>query len=1521
MSADNPAAPQPPENQPDQSTVSVGNPEPREPLGPDTDMLTDPNGLPKVADLTPPPPDVDAPTEFVSTAEQTRPTPDFPGPEAPAGSAADPFPELPTDSFAFVRLPPAAEAVPDPLPDPELPADSVLLPLLGQSEPPVAEPVDVPVPDPLPDDDALSHSTAAQSPASGWTDYSFIKSVESFSDEIPAKPPADDVLAAPLPEVAVTPGYGDVGGASDVFSDLAAPSADDLPPAPAASPAAIPSPLAELDLGDDPPRASANDESTDSLFAHLAVNAAPEAPLAEAVPSSGTDLGHLPDDLFDDPKAALVPDPEADDATLLGEPFDDIPMAESASGVDLAPAAGPAPALLPDRGTDLFALDESEIPVGTPASEVVVERPGDVPLMPLKDIDDLFSTLTADPTPPAAPAAGAPAAPAGDSGTDLFALDESEIPMAAPASEVVVDRPAKSTLVPNENMDDLFSTLTAEPLPEARRTVNDLGANTEKDTDVEFDQLTADPAGGGSNLFGDAPMGFGGNTSGVNLLAPDSHAAPAPRFPGAAESIFGDEPNEPIGGTSSIFTDDPLPSRGSGDVDQIPLMQSTDHGLSAAAAPSALEPDVLGGDPRDIGIDELLVGPVSSAPGAISFNRPPAGFDPLDEAEQSSGNVDWSSPPAPGGSELVKVIVNESPDAVSQPELDLDDPLASPGAQESEFEMHVLGSKAVVDLDEPKSDVIEPLAELPAGLPSEVKEDPVRAGSAWEVTVAGGSQAGLGSSIMPGAVKPVAPSQSGWMSPSMAGPASGWLSSPGVGPTSGLFAPPVPPPQSPVRGGSDEVQLEDQPDPSEPKTAPSRKIAPAVDPLAEPAGKASIGGWVAGALVGVLLGGGGVAAAFLAGIVTLSDTKPAVVKPGPGPGPGSGPGPVAPGATPTLAQAKALLANGDPVAALPAFEAAGDDAAVDVRAARGQARWMARVRELSKTGDVAKASDAELKKAEADLQKAVDAGQDNEAGVKAALHLGLLKEVTGDTDEAKKVYEKAAEKFPDAKPVFDAALSRIKALAPPEPATKESRLTPADAERLTNAVALTLLMLQADPPAAKAPSEPGFLFWQAVNEASAGDYAAAVKTIAAARKLHDEKRLANVGKGVNPTSDPLEQIFLRACDDLSAYWTLKRDVYEHKALKPLLAEKGAKLKDVLDKLSDGGDPTVLKDLKAKLDKAEKDFKEADTLAKKYETDLTAAKKDLDDSKKLADDAKKLADDAKKLLDDKTKEYDTAAGKLKSAEETVGGIIKELKANKLIPEDTDPAKVPALMKDIAATAASADAKKAAEALLKANKEIEAAKAEVKKAEQDVADAKKAAADAKDDADKKVAAAKAEADKLVAAKLADSVKAQDALNAKIRAEQAAREADQVKFKKDLAAEVENMKKEMAAREERFSLLLAQARAGGPVPLTTGEKAAKERAGRVFGTGVVAYEAGLFDNAEAAFEAATKEDPNDARYWYFLGLTRYAKGSTAPADEAFKKGAELESRSKPAASVISASLERIQGPSRRVLAAHRP
>ncbi len=1564
MSSEN-AAPQPPDEIPagqhtpvDHTTVPVGNPAPREKTGPDTDWLTDPNGPPKLAAETPlPSPESEAPTEFVSAAEVNRtisespPTPAIPSEEQQPAPALEAIPEpapvvesapVP-DPVPFSSSETLAEHSPDPpieaaapkledpthagppvvaeLPpiepklEPEEPTPSQLLPLLGQEEPPIAEPIDVPTVDFPPaaelsdsaqansgpdSEDALSSPVVSTVAGSGWFDYSFIKSAESVSaSDADAKAAVDeDVLSAEsLPDVQETPAYDTTGGASDVFSDLAA--ATPVPPE-------APSP-APLDAVVEVPRSSTGDESSDSLFSHLAVaSTLPIQPPAGEPMGSGTDLGTLPDDLFEEPKpavAASAPAPiEDDDLTLLGEPLDEaIPLASLASGSDLLSMGDGVPTAMPASGTDLFSADPDEIPMAMAApSEIIVEKPA-IPPIPAYNPDDV---------PDAIP---------------------------EPTSSVIPSGKTGPKPIPNENLDDLFSTLTTDPVPISRKTTDDIGMATPIDAALEFDELPADPAAGGSNLFSDGPSFSPENTSGVNLLRPDSAGNPQQRFPGAHESIFGDESNEPIGGTSSIFTDDPVPARRSGDVDQIPLMHSTDHGFGSGSGPepSALERDVLGADPRDLGFDELLAGPVSAEPGHISFNVPPKGQDGFDEAEQSSGEVNWSKPPKGSSSNNLPSAPDQVEDDI--PELpDLDDPLGTPGQNESEFDMMMLGSSPkppMMPEDPASKDMIEPLASLSnpnlSRLPDvdpDAKTDALRAGSAWEVTMSNQSQSGQGSSVMPGSVKPVAPSQSGWLSPSMASPASGWLSSPGVGPTSGLFPPPLTPPPS-VSNDLDDVRLDATPEPNEPKTAPAGKLKPVSDITDVEPSRGSIGGWVAGTLVGVLIGGGGVAAAFFGGILQVDNGKSLVVKdPGPG-GPGIPKGPIGPAATPTVAQAKTLLANGDPKSALPGFDAAGDNASVDIRAARGQARWMARVHELTNDGKAPIAGDAELKKAESDLRKAYSAAggsdQEKEAGILAARNLGLLRELTGDLAGAKRVYEEAASKFPEAKPIFDAALNRLKLMTPAPNADgiRESRRIPTDADRLTGAIVLTMLMLQADTPAAKTPEEPGFLFWQAVNEAAAGEYATAIKTLAEARKLHDKKRLSVVGKGVNPVSDPLEQIFLRTCDDLTAYWTLKRDIYEHKTLRPLLAEKGATVKSVLDKLGTGGDPTALKDLMAKLEKAEKEFKEADTLAKKYETDLTAAKKDLDDAKKVADDAKKVADDTKKLLEDKTKEYDTAAGKLKSAEENIAAVVKELKDNKLIPEDTDPAKVPGLMKDIAATAASADAKKAAEAILKANKQIEMVKAEIKKAEQEVVDAKKAAKDAAEDAEKKVAAAKVEAEKFVAAKLVESVKAEEALKAKVKAEQVARDADLEKHRRDLAAEAEKFKKQLAAREDQFAVLIAQARAGGPVPLTAAEKAAKERAGRIFGTGVVAYEAGNWEEAETAFLSATKEDPNDARYFYFLGLARFAKGSTAPADEAFKKGAELETRSLPPSSAVSASLERVQGPVRRVLAAHRP
>jgi tetratricopeptide (TPR) repeat protein len=250
------------------------------------------------------------------------------------------------------------------------------------------------------------------------------------------------------------------------------------------------------------------------------------------------------------------------------------------------------------------------------------------------------------------------------------------------------------------------------------------------------------------------------------------------------------------------------------------------------------------------------------------------------------------------------------------------------------------------------------------------------------------------------------------------------------------------------------------------------------------------------------------------------------------------------------------------------------------------------------------------------------------------------------------------------------------------------------------------------------------------------------------------------------------------------------------------------------------------------------------------------------------------------------------------------VVKELKAAKLVDEKDDPAKVVAQLPDIlrkATTAAtSADAQKAAEAIQEAMKQLDVARAEAKQAKAEAVDARDKATKALAEADKTLAQAKADA-KTTQDKLTESQAAQKALAAR---------AD--KAERDLAAQAEQI--------EALRTQLADARSGAVVPLSAPEMASRERAAGVYGTGVELYFAGRYVAAEAALDRATKADPNDARYWYFLGLSRWMQGKKE-AEEAFKKGAEAEARGQPNRRVVTAALERVQGPARQVLASYRP
>ncbi len=80
---------------------------------------------------------------------------------------------------------------------------------------------------------------------------------------------------------------------------------------------------------------------------------------------------------------------------------------------------------------------------------------------------------------------------------------------------------------------------------------------------------------------------------------------------------------------------------------------------------------------------------------------------------------------------------------------------------------------------------------------------------------------------------------------------------------------------------------------------------------------------------------------------------------------------------------------------------------------------------------------------------------------------------------------------------------------------------------------------------------------------------------------------------------------------------------------------------------------------------------------------------------------------------------------------------------------------------------------------------------------------------------------------------------------------------------------------------------------------------------------YSAGLrwyydhqYAKAETEFFTAVEHDGQDARYHYYLGLSRLLQGDRSDAMEDFNQGARLEQQSRPPRAAVSAALERVQG-----------
>jgi tetratricopeptide (TPR) repeat protein len=91
--------------------------------------------------------------------------------------------------------------------------------------------------------------------------------------------------------------------------------------------------------------------------------------------------------------------------------------------------------------------------------------------------------------------------------------------------------------------------------------------------------------------------------------------------------------------------------------------------------------------------------------------------------------------------------------------------------------------------------------------------------------------------------------------------------------------------------------------------------------------------------------------------------------------------------------------------------------------------------------------------------------------------------------------------------------------------------------------------------------------------------------------------------------------------------------------------------------------------------------------------------------------------------------------------------------------------------------------------------------------------------------------------------------------------------------------------------------------------------------YSSGLRHYFARHYAEAETAFLDAIKYDDQDARFFYFLGLSRLALNRPADAEADFQEGAQLEQQNRPGREAVSTALERVQGTARQTVNRFRP
>jgi tetratricopeptide (TPR) repeat protein len=529
---------------------------------------------------------------------------------------------------------------------------------------------------------------------------------------------------------------------------------------------------------------------------------------------------------------------------------------------------------------------------------------------------------------------------------------------------------------------------------------------------------------------------------------------------------------------------------------------------------------------------------------------------------------------------------------------------------------------------------------------------------------------------------------------------------------------------APGKKGGRAAVAEEEPEEVEEPEAPKGKEA------AKPAKAKGGRGWLGGTLVGAVLGTAACLGVWVAGYEPpegwrLGGSPKKTTPVGPGPQPVV--------TRPSVNDAPQLLKSGDLDKAAEALTNI-QEANPAHRAARGELRLLQHLTKME-PGKAFNAGDENVKQAVADLEEAQKAK--NPDGI---FWLGQIRLMAGDTAGARKLYEDAAREFaadPVQKQRFETAINRLDARTPPAapPPAGETQSRNID---WREALVLAVVSLQQPPDQPKPgeqpvvpEKEPGDEFWHAVKLAQQQKFAEAIKSLEAARKLHDTHRFSRLRKAQNPLSDPTEEIFLRSCDDLAVLWKLQErlrsggylDVAKSndptKAVEVVFAEldgaktQAAAFQELSKKLITAKFATKPEEAMAGLDKLLTEKKTADEKIAKLEpmleTETKAKEAALDMAKQLGDKLKTtettLTTTANNLKTEQTKSAALAKDKT-DLEGVVGEVGKKLEAAKYVqPGSTAKAELLKGLDNAIATAKTADPDGS---LRQARKEIDAYK---------------------------------------------------------------------------------------------------------------------------------------------------------------------------------------------------------------------